>query len=994
MKPVYKIFMASFISLVCACSDDVNPDGLDSQLKQEGDVTISCFNLNKSAFRIPASVEYVSLRLVTVKSSESSEEMAKWTRGNRATERDTIHLAAKIIVGDQKIRIETSIPKGISLNEEYILTLHPEQGMRRYAGGVKATFDSNLMVKVGDEAPSYRGLEGEGTEESPYLIGNADDFLSFLNNLRRDEIFSGSELFFRQTADFTAPTQSSIVDGRGYYGFKFAGIYDGNNHKIDNLYYIGDRNSDKDSYIGLFPELHDGATIRNLTLSNVNISRAYNNVGALCGYSMGNVSISNVSVSGNISDCNSYVGGLVGYALGSLTVDGYDMAVNVDGCYNTGGAVGEFNGRDITISHVTTKSHRFSVLASDSHAGGIIGYGLVEGKLNLNNIELEHTVSAEDADVKIIHGEANAGGLIGTLSDSNEKFIFDNIEISCPVSTDESYAGGLIGLVNLRSGIQISGCRVKSIVSGETSIGGFFGEAECDNAYIEFAGPDGSNCFETDLSAAGIKAGSKGGGLIGQLLNCTGFKGSKVKIAANVNVSGECAGGVIGYSDKSDVDPSFFDVNTLMRVKGTSKVGGIIGQSSLGSIADSKNPVFDVERTPQAFIPSKSQFPSVVSCMVEGTDYVGGLIGYAESRLYCLASASTVTASGSYAGGIAGYAGIYDGSPIQRCVFMGSLGCQGSHVGGIAGYLANAVNGKTSGGFLRDCVNYSEIRGGDYTGGIVGNVDYTSGVRMELHWSVNLGKVNGGVPCGGLIGKCDGNGGVGMGMVGLANYGDVNSSASGNTSGVGGVIGHARSTHIAINGAMNKGDIHAEGRVNGIGGVVGVLGHDPGGVYQDHNGEMYWSANYGTVSCSNPESYAGGVCGWLEEGYSGGRDSYIHDCYNIGEVTTNHNSDTGGILGYVDHFGRIERCINFGNVSYGNATIGTQKPACIFYHSDLNMIDGTGKDWCADRKIKSSEQGDQSKYKGISFDNTNWKMTGGRPHLASNRFEDVVPPQQ
>ena len=976
--------------MLFGCSDDAVPE-LESELRNEGDVTISCFSLNKRAVRLPDSTVEGMVRLVSAEpevKADSTQAVA-----------DTIFLPTRITVDKKKIRVEMQIPENVELDREYLLTIHRERGKRRYVGGVRASFKGNLLCEVGEEAPEYRGLEGEGTEESPYLIGSADDFLSFLNNLRRDEMFHGSEMCFRQTADFTAPTQSSILDGRGYYGFDFEGCYDGDNHSIDNLYYIGNKDSSKDAGIGLFPELSGSAEVKNLRLTNVNINRAFNNVGALCGEVITRecVKISNVKVSGTIMDCHQQVGGLIGTGSGSLIVDGCDLSVNVEGDSYCGGVIGKFDGNSLIVNNITTQNHRFSIRATGDYAGGVVGYLESDDELRLTNIKLEHTVSSEDADVRIISARSEAGGLAGyAFLSFMPEALFGNVQILCPVSVDDKYAGGIIGNGDINVGMRFSGCKVKSVVKGKSGVGGFFGKL---NGYSDmgwvFEGGDGANCFEADLGAAGVTASDHGGGIFGYLYHCHKIMGNKVKVAANVDVSGECAGGVAGYVEYSDIDPSRFIINTSMRVKGDSKVGGFAGKSLYGSIVDSRNPVFDVEATPRAYIPAKSQFPSVLSCMVEGRDYVGGIVGHSESKLLCLASGATITSRGSYAGGVAGYAGIYDGYPIQRCVFMGSLGSSGTYTGGIAGFLTNSVSGKRAGGFLRDCVNYSAINGGSHTGGIAGMVDYSSGVRMELHRSVNLGRVSGGVPCGGLIGKCDGTGGVGMGMVGLANYGDVNSTGNDSGAGVGGIIGDAASTHIAINGAMNKGNIHAEGHVQGVAGVVGVLGHDPGGAsfYQSHNGELYWSANYGKISCSNRETYIGGVCGWLEEGYSGGHDSYIHDCYNIGEVTTDHNSDTGGILGYVDHFGRSERCINFGKVSYGNAMIGTQKSACIFYHSNLNMINGTGKDWCADRKINSSDQGNTGKYKGISFDNTNWKMTSGRPHLASNRFEDVTPPQ-
>lgn len=168
--------------MLFGCSDDAVPE-LESELRNEGDVTISCFSLNKRAVRLPDSTVEGMVRLVSAEpevKADSTQAVA-----------DTIFLPTRITVDKKKIRVEMQIPENVELDREYLLTIHRERGKRRYVGGVRASFKGNLLCEVGEEAPEYRGLEGEGTEESPYLIGSADDFLSFLNNLRRDEMFHG-----------------------------------------------------------------------------------------------------------------------------------------------------------------------------------------------------------------------------------------------------------------------------------------------------------------------------------------------------------------------------------------------------------------------------------------------------------------------------------------------------------------------------------------------------------------------------------------------------------------------------------------------------------------------------------------------------------------------------------------------------------------------------------------------------------------------------------
>lgn len=166
-------------------------------------------------------------------------------------------------------------------------------GDRQFGGRNLISFKDGVAQQMLFSQMSYDMLEGSGTAEAPYLICDAADLLTFLFYLGEDE-YHGYGLYFKQTASFDAPRRSEIIDGRSWTSTYFQGTYDGGNHEIRNLAYIGGGNSADDN-IGLFRGLFS-ATVKNLKISNAIISGGGSNVGLLCGVCEGNAAISNVKI--------------------------------------------------------------------------------------------------------------------------------------------------------------------------------------------------------------------------------------------------------------------------------------------------------------------------------------------------------------------------------------------------------------------------------------------------------------------------------------------------------------------------------------------------------------------------------------------------------------------------------------------------------------------------------------------------------------------------
>ena len=126
-------------------------------------------------------------------------------------------------------------------------------------------------------------FEGEGTEQSPFLIKNEDDF----RNFRRLEMSEENLFYFKQTDNITL-TQPLETGA----DVSFCGVYDGDGYYIENLNAPSNSSSEA---VTLIRYLY--GTVKNLGLKDVNIN-AYS-ASAIADYLYGTVE--NCWVTGNIS---------------------------------------------------------------------------------------------------------------------------------------------------------------------------------------------------------------------------------------------------------------------------------------------------------------------------------------------------------------------------------------------------------------------------------------------------------------------------------------------------------------------------------------------------------------------------------------------------------------------------------------------------------------------------------------------------------------------
>ena len=201
----------------------------------------------------------------------------------------------------------------------------------------------------------------------------------------------------------------------------FKGTFDGDSYTISGLKF--DKSNDND--VGLFAYLGEGGTIKNVTLTNVNVS-GKKEVGALVGKNCGGI-IENCTVSGTVKGTES-VGGIVGYNY-SGTVRGSTFSGTVNGTDYVGALVG-YNYDTVTYCTINGNN---GTISGKQYVGGV-GYndkGTVQN-CSASNVEFSGT------------------DYVGVVGGNYKGTVIDNCAVN--VSGSGEFAGSIVGY-NYESGI-------------------------------------------------------------------------------------------------------------------------------------------------------------------------------------------------------------------------------------------------------------------------------------------------------------------------------------------------------------------------------------------------------------------------------------------------------------------------------------------------------------------------------------------------------------
>ena len=262
-------------------------------------------------------------------------------------------------------------------------------------------------------AVTASGMVSGGT----YKISTTADLEALATIVNGGKTCSGVTFVMSNDIDLSSIANWTAI-GNGLTKY-FSGTFDGNGYEITGL--TIDSTS---AYQGLFGYT-SGATIKNLGLTEVDVTSTGAAVGALVGQAV-NSTIQNVYTEGSVSGAT-YVGGLVGNALGSTLTSCQASGTVVGSLSSVGGLVGILSGTITSSSSSANVSGKIS-------AGGIVGYAN-----SATLISVYSTGTLDDTDNTDVY---KTGGLVGfsvnglTIQDSWTK------------ASVESGGGSVVGLVN------------------------------------------------------------------------------------------------------------------------------------------------------------------------------------------------------------------------------------------------------------------------------------------------------------------------------------------------------------------------------------------------------------------------------------------------------------------------------------------------------------------------------------------------------------------
>ena len=747
----------------------------------------------------------------------------------------------------------------------------------------------------------------------------------------------------------------------------FGGVFEGNNHSIANLFIARpDRKA-----VGLFGGTDGNASIRNLSLTNANVSGG-ERVGALVGYSVGDVSSS--SATGQVNAAGKIGGGLVGLLGGMVT--GSHANVTVSGGNQLGGLVGYIHDTGAIAGSYATGN-----VSGDSKVGGLVGHSRPNSVVTRSYASGGVTATATGGD---------AGGLVGRqLGLVQAAYATGSV-------TATGAAGGLTGVLG---GSLEASYATGQVQSGGMYVGGLVGA-------IRGAGAVTNGYWDTAASGQSSSAGGMGK-TTAELQTPTGYNG----IYANWNVDVD--------ADSNDDDPWDFgtsseypalkydtdgdgtatayefgrqgrsapvdydhDDDGLIEVRSLAQLNAIRydlngdgATSDLGYAAAFPNPMagmgcsggcsgyelmadLDFDENNDGAI-TEVDDPAYWNGG-EGWDPLGGNISTGSIRITIF--------GGVFEGNNHAIANLFIARPDRKAVglFGGTDGnasirnlsltnanvSGGERVGALVGYSVGDVSSSSATGQVNAA--------GKIGGGLVGLL---GGMVTGSHANVT---VSGGNQLGGLVGYIHDTGAI------------AGSYATGNVSGdskVGGLVGHSRPNSV-VTRSYASGGVTATGGGGG-GGIA--AGGDAGGLVGRQLGLVQAAYATGSVTATGA---AGGLTGVL-----GGS---LEASYATGQVQSG-GMYVGGLVGAIRGAGAVT------NGYWDTAASGQSSSAGGMGKTTAELQTPTGyngiyADWNVDLDADGANDdpwdfGTSSEYPALKYDTDNdgtatWEEFGAQPRTA------------
>ncbi len=446
-------------------------------------------------------------------------------------------------------------------------------------------------------------------------------------------------------------------------------------------------------------------------------------------------------------------------------------------------------------------------------------------------------------------------------------------------------------------GFVVSNVKNKATVSGRNMVAGLFGYVETEKTNVVTI-DDCTN--EGAVTATGIDAA----GLAGY------FGGSQYMVKTvnhfvnkGVITASASAAGAISYAYFADLN----DCENSGAVTSTATNGGNFSRTVVNKVW--QNSYGTNWNRGTGGLVGYMQNSNIINCKntaaVSGYNKTGGIVGvmYWGKVDKAVNSGNVTTTGAGVAGGIASWMFVSYG--INNCVNNGAVSSKGGWNGGIVGYAHSGWSNEIM-GTVNNCKNTGKIEGGQYTGGIAGNVWVAAvGCKIDFNNCTNTADIvstsNGVAGIAGYV--YDATGWCNPNFYECINDGNIKGTYY-----VGGICGYMNGRVVnmkfAIRNSVNNGTITAtrtDAQPSYSGGLVGCMGGATNascGLQIDNsinNGDVYFS----TTSYAQPR--VAGIIGQM-------RDGVIRNVVNTGKValvggatpSADQLKQVGSIIGYMD----------------------------------------------------------------------------------------------
>ena len=614
------------------------------------------------------------------------------------------------------------------------VTLAPTEGTLAkgvyYFAVLPQTFEKGFNVKAykGDDAFVLRnvasaftldrsdiigskafGIEGEGTETSPYILKTPQDMVDM-----RSLAKLGGETWFKMANNINLEGINWVpVNAVNSENFNRKIHFDGGNFTISNL--TSDKSKHGSDYPSLFGVLY--GSCKNLKIDNAVIksSSGCGVIGGYVGTSGKDGLVENVTVTNSsVTNSGDRAGGICGTArqgtFKNVSFQGTVTSTYVPDLTNeyTGddyARSGGFVGYTQTSASFENCSVDVTVEGAGNCIGGFAGYvtGTTTFKDCVNN---KATVTST-----FTAGQAKAGGFVGA-ADSGQSFTNCDAEVSVTVSNSD--AGGFAGYI---AGTHtFTDCDVKTTLvskgSEKNRCGGFVGwNAGTKTTYTNCHVLEGSTLKDESTNTASHNGNYGGfigyGDTTGTELIITGCS-AIVDVDGGSSLYNSCFVSYLGYKSTTSITDSYAVGNVTTRTR--NYTGGLIAATVadaevtitnchyIGTVDATGNYVGGIVGGPSGKLVLSKTYSAGT---VKGGAYVGGLIGAAMNvniNVTDCYSASTITTTNQQCGGLVGTT--TTGITIARCYASGNVS---STVSGSAGIIGRVQKSSS----VTDCIAWN-----------------------------------------------------------------------------------------------------------------------------------------------------------------------------------------------------------------------------------------------------------------------------------------------